>query len=343
MSDIEILIVDDSAAFRKLIRDQLSTIPGARVVGSAANGLQALEKAEALRPDLITLDLEMPVMDGMTCLARLMERGDPPLVSVISAHSQTQNTLEALAKGALDFIVKSESAEPEAAKQHLHLQLTKLVRTVRTKQARRTAVAFSAVRRTGARKTPRAVVIGISTGGPMALHRLLPSLTACIPVPILIVQHMPAGFTEILAARLDKASALRVVEAVDGPVRSGTVYLAPGGRHMRVETDSSGEIRVRSSDDPPEHNCRPSVDYLFRSAAKAYDGALLAVVMTGMGADGTQGAQLIRRRGGTVLAQDEASSVVFGMPREAITAGAVDRVVPLDELAAEITREVYTR
>ncbi|MDJ0838603.1 MAG: chemotaxis-specific protein-glutamate methyltransferase CheB [Acidobacteriota bacterium] len=345
MKPLSFLIVDDSSVFRVMLREVLNEISGIRIVGTAANGESALKQVEQLKPDIVTLDLNMPVMDGMTFLDQVKQVEKPPLVLVITSTSAAENALNALAKGAFEFINKPESGQEEDGPVYLRRQLGKVLRAAGARLGRLTDTGppTRQVEPPSPRdlsipkKVPRAVVIGISTGGPQALGVVIPRLPADLAVPVFVVQHMPPKYTRTLADRLDRESPIKVVEAQDGErARQGTVYLAPGGRQMGLGLDSNGFVVTRITDDPPENNCRPAVDYLLRSSVRIYNGAVLAVIMTGMGADGTLGARQIYRRGGRVIAQDRASCTVFGMPQEAIKAGVVDKIVALDKIADEI-------
>ncbi len=345
MRRIQVLVVDDSVVVRRLVTTALEADPELEVAGSAADGRIALAKIEQLRPDVVTLDVEMPVMDGLTALREIRARW--PSLPVIMFSTLTRRgaaaTLDALALGASDYVTKpSGVGDPGRA---LEAVRAELIPRVKALCARGSAVVDGraiAARplRPSARRAPPSrvdvVAIGVSTGGPNALARLLPALPATLPVPVLVVQHMPPMFTRILAERLDASSALRVVEAADGDVlEPGGVWIAPGGRHMVVER-VDGRCEIRTSLDPPEHSCRPAVDPLFRSVVRCYGPHVLALVLTGMGNDGSEGAEAVREAGGQVLVQDEASSVVWGMPGYVARAGNADAIVPLEQMHGEI-------
>jgi len=361
---IRVLIVDDTVTYRKIISDVLSGAPGIEVVGTAPNGQIALQKIEQLRPDLITLDLEMPIMDGLEVLRRLSRARSDVGAIMLSALTKegAEATMTALGLGAVDFVLKPSGMSMEQNVAQLKRELRPKIEAFgRTRHIRKL------LRRPGgapvhappkaptsemsvgqrmqrlARKAtgrPEVVAIGISTGGPQALTAMLPKLPGDLPVPVLLVQHMPPIFTKSLANDLDRRCALTVCEAVDGqPVLPGWVYVAPGGQQMRVRPEA-GQTLIEITDDPPERSCKPSVDYLFRAVSQIYQGNALGVIMTGMGNDGSLGCRLLKRQGALILAQDAASCVVFGMPREPIEEGIADVVAPLGEIASEITRLV---
>jgi two-component system chemotaxis response regulator CheB len=357
---LRVLVVDDTVVFRRIVTDALGGVPGVEVVGTASNGRLAMSKIAALQPDLITLDIEMPEMNGIEVLEAMAAGGIRAGVIVLSSLTVSggQLTIRALELGAFDFVTKPEERTPEANQANLRAHLLPMVQAFsRRREIRsilrgdRTAVAADVppptlaipwmparrLRRTG----PPMVLIGVSTGGPGALAKLVPGLPADLGAPIFIVQHMPAMFTQPLAASLDKKSAIRVTEARDGEVaQANRVYIAPGGRHMKLSAGPTGEILLRITDDPPENGCRPAVDYLFRSAALHFPGRATAAILTGMGNDGTEGLRMLKRGGCYAIAQDETSSVVFGMPKEAIQAGVIDAVVPLETIAGAIVRSV---
>lgn len=364
MPPVRVLLVDDSAVIRRLLRDTLSEDPDIEVVATAPNGKIALDKLPLVQPDVVVLDIEMPVMNGLETLPRIRDYSATlPVImfSTLTTHGG-QATLDALALGATDYVAKpSNSGGVAEGIERVRTELVPKVKALGGRHTRPVArvplppAPSSSLRPRGlpeppvraparpprtARQPIAAVVIGVSTGGPKALTEVVPRLPSDFPVPVLIVQHMPPLFTKALADRLDSQSALRVTEAADGmAVRAGEVLVAPGDRHMIAARDGASVV-VRLTDDPPEHSCRPAVDPLFRSAATVWGGAVLAVVMTGMGHDGCIGAGVIAEHGGVVLAQDEASSVVWGMPGFVVKAGLADAVVPLGDLAREITNRV---
>lgn len=361
---LRMLVVDDTILYRKIVSDVLAKIPEVELIGTACNGRIALERIEALKPDLVTLDIEMPEMNGLDVLKAMKERKINTGVIVLSSLSVkgSELTIRALELGAFDFLTKSTEGSIEARGDAIENGLISLVRTYRQQQEIRsilrgkvtptplpakqdTNLGSSSVADRMSKITsdlkPEMVVIGISTGGPNALADVLPQIPADLGVPILIVQHMPPLFTQSLAQSLDGKSTIRVKEAQDKEaLLANTAYIAPGGKQMKVVAGFGGTKVISITDDPPENNCKPSVDYLFRSVAHNFPGRASAVIMTGMGNDGTMGLRLLKRNGCFAIAQDAASCVVFGMPKEAINAGVIDLIVPLPRIAEEICRTV---
>jgi two-component system chemotaxis response regulator CheB len=350
-----VLVVDDTAVFRRIVSEALASLPGVEVVGVAANGKLALARMAALHPDLITLDIEMPEMNGLEVLQAMAAAGSKAGVIVLSALTVRggEMTVRALELGAFDFVTKPEAGSPEQNLALIRSRLLPMIRAFSRRPAnpqpcpteprprRAEHVCFS-TSGSGCRPTgPPIVLIGVSTGGPNALAELLPALPSDLPAPVFIVQHMPPLFTQALAANLQAKSAIRIREATHGEAATpGRVYLAPGGRQMKLTAGPRGQIIVEVTNDPPENNCRPSVDYLFRSVALQFPGRAIAAILTGMGNDGAEGLRLLKRGGCCSMAQDEATCVVFGMPREAILAGVVDKVLPLAMIAPTIVRSV---
>lgn len=339
MKQLRVVAVDDSRVFRTQLAGAIDASRCARVVGHAGDGSEALRRVEELSPDVVTLDVEMPVMDGIQTLVEM--RKLHPSVKVIMVSALTRQgaelTIRALELGALDFITKPNGATRQENVEQLQSRVQTALCSL-TVQVEPTMVradpAPQVVRRA---LRPEIVAIGSSTGGPAALQRILPALPASLPVPVIIVQHMPQLFTSALAGSLASKSKLRVVEASEGAVLvPGCAYIAPGGRHARVVPGVAGGRRIELTDDPPENFCKPAVDYTFRSVAEVYGGAALGVILTGMGKDGTAGLREMKLRGARVVAQDEASSVVYGMPREAKMAGVVDLEVSLERIAEAI-------
>ena len=345
-AEVRALVVDDSAFVRKVVREVL-TAAGIEVLGVARDGLDALEKIERLRPDVITLDLMMPELDGLGVLAELANSRSPPAIVVVSVSgTDTEAGAEALARGAVAVVEKPTAL----ATARLYEVGEELVRQVRLAAAARANIQLStgaAPRRAPAhRAIPRpridtdVVVIGTSTGGPQALGRLLPQLPGDFPVPIAVVLHIPPGYTEPLARRLDDACAVRVVEAQHGQLLApGTVTIARAGMHLALARDARG-IHGRLEVEPLLSVHRPSVDVLFETAAEACGDRVLGLVLTGMGDDGLAGARAIRARGGRVLVEAEESCVVHGMPRAVRDAGASTGEAPLDELAELLLRSL---
>ena len=349
---IRILIADDSAVMRSLLRAVVSSDAGLEVAGTAADGQAALGAIETLRPDLVLLDVEMPVMDGLVTLRKLRAQGHR--MPVIMCSSLTQRgakvTIEALASGASDYVAKpAGQSGREAAMQTLTQDLIPKIQALTSQPqpalpgaARIPLLApMAPFKAQPVESIPTALAIGVSTGGPAALDILLPGLPANFPLPVLIVQHMPELFTKLFAERLNGRCALQVREAVEGePVRAGSMYIAKGNWHMEVLSGARIGLppTLHLSQGRPENHCRPAADVLFRSAAAVYGAGVLAVVLTGMGTDGMLGARFIREHGGSVLAQDQASSAVWGMPGAVANAGLAHKVLPLNAIAAEILR-----
>jgi two-component system chemotaxis response regulator CheB len=321
------------------------------VVGTASNGKLGLDKIRATKPDIVTLDIEMPVMDGLATLPLL--RAEFPQLPVIMFSTLTTHggaaTLDALALGATDYLTKPESLggreQAIAAIKADLLPKLKVLGRRRTSLRPRTKLTPAAPRPASRRaNAPGArvdvVAIAVSTGGPKALHEVIPALPANLPVPVVMVQHMPPVFTGLLAERLHRDSAVTVVEATHGAVlQTGTVYIAPGGRHMVVAKRGARAV-VELNDDAPENSCRPAADPLFRSVAHAFGGHALGVVLTGMGSDGCKGARALVDAGGEVIAQDEPTSIVWGMPGAVVRAGITDVEVPLGQVANQIMNRV---
>jgi len=365
-----VLVVDDASIFRRIVSEALSGIPGVEVVGTAANGKLALARLASLQPDLITLDIEMPEMNGLAVLDAMRENGLIPKTSVIMLSSLTvkggELTIRALESGAFDFVTKPEGGSQEENLAQIRNSLRPMIQALERRREIRsilnakapipgstprlppavhpgpgTTTSASPVGRARSRTGAPIVLIGVSTGGPTALAKVVPALPQRIGSPVFIVQHMPPLFTRALAERLDTLSGIPVKEAQNGEIaHANCVYLAPGGRQMKVKPGPRGEIVVCINDDPPENACRPSVDYLFRSVALHFPGRSIAAILTGMGNDGAEGVRILKRSGSFNIAQDEASCVVFGMPKEAILAGVIDTVVPLDRIADTIVRAI---
>lgn len=357
MRRIRVLIVDDSTVIRRLLTDSLSSDPAIEIVGTAPNGRIALAKLPQLTPDIVTLDIEMPEMDGLTTVLEL-RKGYPDL-PVIMFSTLTQKgaeaTLDALANGANDYVTKPANVgSVNAAMQSVRDELIPKIKSLCKWYSDRVQIPIKpsasamthnvpASKRTNASNARFDIVaIGSSTGGPNALMTVLKKLPQSFPVPILVVQHMPPVFTKHLANRLNQNCNLEVVEAAPGDrIQPGTVAIAPGDYHMTIRSQGV-ETVVETNQAPPENSCRPAVDVLFRSVATVYGASTLGVVLTGMGQDGRLGAELIRDAGGRIIAQDEASSVVWGMPRAVVQAGLADQTLPLTDIADNLIRAVTT-
>jgi len=344
---IRTLVVDDSVVARRVISEIFAGEPDFEVLGTAPNGRLALTKIERLKPNLVTLDIDMPELDGMQTLAEIRTRF--PEVRVIMVSNLTQRgaavTVEALFNGASDYVTKAtRTSSPHEARQLLREQLLPKARAIMGSTAAKPPVSQTAVDAAVQRRRParpaEIVVIGSSTGGPNALTEILAGLPYDFPAPIVVVQHLPANFTAFLARRLDAAGPLAVREAATGDrVTPGKVWIAPGGRHLEIHARSGG-FELTTTDGPLVNSCRPAADVLFRSASTAFGESTLAVVLTGMGQDGLDGCRSIRRVGGQIITQDRETSVVWGMPGQVTEAGLADSVLPISEIGAEIVRRV---
>ncbi|MGE6790709.1 two-component system, chemotaxis family, response regulator CheB [Pseudomonas guineae] len=359
---VKVLVVDDSGFFRRRVSEILSADPNIQVIGTATNGREAIEQAQALKPDVITMDYEMPMMDGITAVRNIMQRCPTPVLMFSSlTHEGARVTLDALEAGAVDFLPKNFediSRNPERVKQLLCEKIHTIARSNRRSLSpqpaaiaaapvrpavRPASTASTLVRPAGApaavssatpkRKPYKLVAIGTSTGGPVALQRVLTQLPANFPAPLVLIQHMPAAFTKAFAERLDKLCRISVKEAEDGDVlRPGLALLAPGGKQMMI--DARGMVKILPGDE--RLNYKPCVDITFGSVAKSYADKVLAVVLTGMGADGREGARLLKQMGSQVWAQDEASCVIYGMPMAIVKASLADAVYPLDDIGRHL-------
>jgi two-component system chemotaxis response regulator CheB len=346
---IRVLVVDDSAFARVVISREIGSDPEVEVVGTAVDGIDAVEKIKSLRPDVVTLDIEMPRMDGMSTLKKVMSECPTPVIVLSRLTTEdAETTIRALEAGAIDFVPKSPLASSGRISLPAGSLIEKIKLAARIDVCRLTEMAsgkkprelngnrpkFDFWRMRGGSRPRNVVVIGSSTGGPKALCDLIPDLPGDIPAALLIVQHMPAGFTGSLAKRLDQLARIRVKEAESGDsIRSGQALVAPGGSHLVI---GSGDTVALTSSLPPRHGLRPAVDVTMESAAGVYGGNCIGVVLTGMGCDGRDGAAIISRTGGRVIVQDEASSVIYGMPRSVVESGRADRVVPLSEISRQI-------
>ncbi|OUM35052.1 chemotaxis response regulator protein-glutamate methylesterase [Pseudomonas putida] len=369
---VKVLVVDDSGFFRRRVSEILSADPTIQVVGTATNGKEAIDQALALKPDVITMDYEMPMMDGITAVRHIMQRCPTPVLMFSSlTHEGARVTLDALDAGAVDYLPKNFediSRNPDKVKQMLCEKVHTISRSNRrlgsyarpavvaapvpasspapassfaspaparpAAPARATAPSPAASHSPAPKRKPyKLVAIGTSTGGPVALQRVLTQLPANFPAPIVLIQHMPAAFTKAFAERLDKLCRINVKEAEDGDMlRPGLALLAPGGKQMMI--DGRGTVKILPGDE--RLNYKPCVDITFGSAAKSYGDKVLSVVLTGMGADGREGARLLKQGGSTVWAQDEASCVIYGMPMAIVKANLADAVYSLDEIGKHL-------
>lgn len=348
MTPMRILVVDDSVVIRKLLCETLSADPDIQVVGTAGDGRIALSRVALLHPDVVTLDIEMPVMNGLDTLKQLRQSNATLPIIMFSTLTErgAAATLDALSMGASDYVTKpSNSGSIDAGVAAIRSELIPKIKALfqrKTRQPKLTAPPQtpSVALNPRLKQAIEIVAIGTSTGGPNALAQVLPKIPKELPVPIVVVQHMPPIFTRFLAERLASQSQISVAEGRAGAdIAPGEAWIAPGNFHMTVKRTGL-RTRLELDQAPPEHSCRPAVDPLFRSVASTYRGGVLGVIMTGMGSDGVLGAQEIRRAGGQVIIQDEASAVVWGMPGLVYAAGHADGVYPLNQLATEITQRV---
>jgi two-component system, chemotaxis family, protein-glutamate methylesterase/glutaminase len=342
-SIVRVLVVDDSAYIRKVVKEMLSSHPAIEVVGAARDGEEALELVERLRPDVVTCDLIMPGLDGVEFIRRQMAIRPVPIIIVSIAAESSERVLSGLDAGAIDFVQKPTALATEKVFDVAEELVAKVIAAAGAPMARlQAAAAELPLPITPSFQNRYSVlVIGVSTGGPQGLKSVVPRLPADFPVPVAIVLHMPIGYTEAYAKRLDDVSALAVTEAREGEeVRPGVVIVAPAGRHLTFHRNDAGKVLVRLDVRPLDTPHRPSVDVLFQSAAETYGDRVLGVVMTGMGADGRDGAAWIKARGGVVLTEAEETCVVYGMPRAVVEAGLSDESVPLNRLITAILERV---
>lgn len=368
---VRVLVVDDSRFFRRRVTEMLESDPQIKVIDSAENGLDAVSKASRLKPDVITMDVEMPVMDGITATRKIMAASPTAILMFSSLTTDgAKSTLDALDAGAVDFLPKrfeDISNDRDEARRVLcervravgvHRRPTSRVTSTRPVADRsplpsagvlgsnsgKTSAASAPVRGSAGvsliKGKTKLVAIGTSTGGPVALQNVLKQLPANFPVPIVLIQHMPGSFTKAFADRLNSLCAINIREANDGDeLEPGLALLAPGGRQMLIEKHGARSV-VKITDSTPEQNYKPCVDVTFSSLAKCYPGTALAIVLTGMGADGREGAKLMKQGGAHVWAQDEASCVVYGMPAAIVDAGLADQVLPLDDVGKSLVANI---
>jgi two-component system chemotaxis response regulator CheB len=353
---IRVLVVDDTIFYRKVVSDILAEHPDVEVVGTANNGKIALSRIRSLKPDLMTLDVEMPEMNGLELLEEIQKQKLNVKTAMLSSKTEkgSEATIMALQLGAFDFILKPDDQSAEKNKLQISSEIKRIIEVykrhsqtvISPPQITSPTVIHKAVRNLPKtfKRTERShvIAIGVSTGGPNALTKVIPQLPGNIGVPILLVQHMPPAFTASLAKSLNGKSMLKVKEAVNGEeVLPNTVYIAPGGTQMMVASGIGLKKIIRTSTNaPPENNCRPSVDYLFRSVAREYGSKSTCVIMTGMGTDGKLGITVAKSSGALAIAQEAASCVVYGMPKVVIEAGLADIISPLDGIADEIIKTI---
>jgi two-component system chemotaxis response regulator CheB len=357
----KVLVVDDSAFMRKVIGDMVERSPRLSLAGTARDGEDALRKVEECDPHVITLDVEMPRKDGIAFLEDLMRSRPTPVVMVSSQTAKGADvTIRALSMGAADFVLKPSGsisldmnkveeelvAKVIAAAEIDMSHLSRIDREVPRPKVTKILPEkkpFLGDRPRGFAKKPEVVAIASSTGGPRALQGVLPLLSADFPVPIVVVQHMPQGFTASLARRMNDLAAISVVEAEEGMLlRKGTAIIAPGGEHLLLK-EKNGLVQCTLSDSPPVNSVRPAADLLFESVARIFGGASIGVILTGMGKDGTEGARLLHERGGMVLGESPETCVIYGMPKNAWEAGYVHRQIPLDDMAETLESLVGNR
>lgn len=369
METIKALVIDDTIVYRKIVGDVLKEIPGVEVVGTANNGKIALSKIASLQPDLITLDIEMPELNGIEVLQELKNLPKPPIVIMLSTLTQqgSEMTIKALELGAFDFIAKPDDGKMADNMQKVKDAILPIIEVLKRRKETSLKIRNKAIAtrqrpahlpekpskdiprqtvhpKTAARSKAEVVGIGISTGGPNALTKMIPMLPAGLKASVLIVQHMPPLFTASLANSLNNKSALEVKEAQDGDIiEPGKILIAPGGKQMKIVAAADGITRkIKITDDPPENSCKPSVDYLFRSIAQHYVGRSTGVIMTGMGSDGSKGLVQMKNNGSFIIAQNEETCTVYGMPKEPVESGIADIVVPLESIADEIVKTVIS-
>ena len=343
--EISVLVVDDSAFMRVALKKIIEEEGNIRVIDVARNGEEALKKIKKYKPDLVTLDIEMPVMDGLTTLKIIMKESPLPVIMISSLTEEGATaTLEALDSGAVDFI-------PKGGKSFVNLDIVKIGEQLRQKirsivvQGRLDKIApsnrkhdsFKTIKRDEVQEKCGIVALGVSTGGPLALQKLIPMLPSDLPSSVVIVQHMPPNFTKPFANRLNQLSDIEVKEVQEGDTtKPGTVFIAPGGKHLLFKALSGNKLRMHLSDEPENTLFRPSVDVMMLSLVSVYKSRILGVIMTGMGNDGLQGMQKIKERGGITIAQNEDTCVVYGMPKVCVDTGIIDHVLPLDVIAEGI-------
>jgi two-component system, chemotaxis family, protein-glutamate methylesterase/glutaminase len=339
---LRVLVVDDSAYIRKVVKEMLAREPAIEVVGTARDGEDALQLVERLQPDVVTCDLIMPGVGGVEFIRRQMAARPVPIVIVSIAGESSERVLSGLDAGALDFVQKPTALATEKVYDLGEELVSKiLAASVAPLTRLRELAPIGPLPNTTYTGRYDIVVLGVSTGGPQGLKSVIPGLPTDFPVPVVIVLHMPIGYTEAYAQRLDEASVLTVSEAKEGEVlRPGLVLVAPAGRHLTLHRNGRGETSVRLDVKPLDTPHRPSVDVLFQSAAEVYGDRVLGVVMTGMGVDGRDGSAWIKARGGAILTEAEETCVVYGMPRSVVEAGLSDEAVPLHHMTAAIMQRV---
>ena len=361
---MKVLIVDDTIFYRKILKDVLENISGVEVVGSAHNGKLAIDKIKRLKPDLITLDVEMPQMNGLETLEAIQEQKLDVDALMVSSKTQkgSEITIQALALGALDFISKPDISDPEENIRILRREIMSKLQVVKQKKRlnsfinktnqkdrsvlgkKKTMPGLSTkINQRNVQRTEKSqiIAIGSSTGGPNALITLLAGMPENINVPVVITQHMPPVFTASLARTLDSKCKLKVKEAIDGEVlQNNVVYIAAGGKQMKVASGIKFQKMIRITDDPPENSCKPSVDYLLRSVSREFGSKVTGVILTGMGNDGKIGMSVMKAAGALIVAQNAETCIVYGMPKAVIEAGLADHILPLEKISQEILKSI---
>lgn len=351
---VKVLIIDDSAFMRRLVSDMLSNDANIEIVDTARNGKEGLEKAIALKPDIITLDIEMPVMNGIETLAELIKLTPVPKVIMLSSltYEGGEDTIKALELGALDFITKPTTSIINYDVEHIRDELNKKINLIGKSRIKLAPQIQIIEKASIIKKAPvlssmsggrlkYIIAIGTSTGGPRALQEVLPKLPEDIPAAILVVQHMPPGFTKSLSERLNSLSRINVKEAEEGDIlQPGWAYIAPGDYHMIINKYANDGYRILTNKEPPVTGHRPSVNVMMSSVAESGHKNIIAVMMTGMGNDGSDGILKIKKNGGKTIAQDESTCVVYGMPKSAVKIGAIDTITPLNNITAEILKNM---
>ena len=360
MENIRTLVIDDTIVYRKIVGDVLKEIPGVEVVGTANNGKIALSKIASLKPDLITLDIEMPEVNGIEVLQALKDQPQAPIVIMLSTLTQlgSEMTIKALELGAFDFVPKPSEGRMAENLQKVKDAILPIIDTLKRQKKTRLKIhgktksiatkdiinkpPAPTIRKPSIKSKSEIIGIGISTGGPNALTKMIPMLPADLKAPVLIVQHMPPMFTASLANSLNNKSRLEIKEAENGDtIAPGKILIAPGGKQMKIVAGADGITRkIKITDDPPENSCKPSVDYLFRSIAQHYIGRSTGVIMTGMGSDGSKGLVQMKNNGSIVIAQNEETCTVYGMPKEPVESGTADIIAPLEKIAEEIVKTI---
>lgn len=341
MVRIRTLIVDDSAFARKVVREVLSSHAAIEVVGAARDGAEALDMVRSLGPDVVICDLQMPRLDGVEFVRRQMRERPVPILILSSASQDAVEVIEALDAGAVDVLQKPSALANDELRNIQTDLVTRVCAAVGSRPAAATATPLARPATPGVTRKVDVVVIGISTGGPQGLRRLVPALPKDFPVPVVIVLHMPVGYTALYAQKLNEISDIDVKEAVEGEeIQAGRVYIAPAGRHLHFRRGAPGRVVVQLSALPIDKIHRPSVDVLFRSAADIYRDRVLGVVMTGMGDDGREGSAWVKAQGGSVITEAEASCIIYGMPRSVDEAGLSDESVALGDMAARISSRI---